>query len=194
MSQFATAADLAELLGETFDATRTAQANSALELASAAIQAWTRQQIEHVAGDTASLRGVWDDELPLPERPVTAVTSVTYDGDQLVVDDDYELVGSVLRRDNGWGGPGVAVVVVYDHGWDPIPDPIRAVALQVASRMMATPQGVSAESIGTYSVTYGEAMVGSGVEGYTALLAPYRRRAGTLRIGQPSIGGGREDW
>lgn len=185
MAQFATAADLAELLGETFDATRTAQANAALELASATIQGWTRQTIELVAGDTVTLRGTWDEELVLPQRPVVAVTAVSVDGTALTAD-DWRLWGSSLVRVGygNWAGPDVAVAVTYSHGWAVIPDVIRAVTMQIAVRLMANPGLVQAESIGTYSVTYGSEAGGGGALTIDeqALLGPFRRRTATVPI------------
>lgn len=138
MAAFADADDLAALLGETFDATRSAQAAIALDLASTAIRAWTRQTIDLVEDDTIVVDGVWETDLILPERPVVEVTGVTVDG---VADTGWELVGSSLRRTvGGWGGPDVAVEVTYTHGWEMTPDAVRSVCLQAAARFMINPE------------------------------------------------------
>lgn len=138
MAAFADVDDLAVLLGETFDATRTAQGELALELASTAIRAWTGQIIDLVEDDTIVVDGVWDADLVLPQRPVIEVTELNVDG---TADTDWELVGSSLRRTTGgWGGPAVSVEVTYTHGNESVPAAVRSVCLQAAARFMINPE------------------------------------------------------
>lgn len=138
MASFADVDDLAVLLGETFDATRSAQAELALEMASTAIRAWTRQTIDLVEDDTIVFAGVWDTDLTLPERPVIEVTEVTVDGTAVT---DWELVGWSLRREwGGWGGPAVLISVTYTHGYESVPAWARSVCLQAAARFVINPE------------------------------------------------------
>src|SRR5919106_429763 len=135
---FAEVDDLAALLGETFDATRAAQAELALDLAATAIRSVAGQTIDYVEDDEVVLVGVWEADLGLPQRPVIDVAAVEVDG---TVDTDWELVGSALRRSlGGWGGPGVSVEVTYTHGYETIPEAVRSVCLQAAARFMINPE------------------------------------------------------
>ena len=135
---FADVDDLAVLLGETFDATRSTQGELALELASTAIRAAARQTIDFIEDDAVTLAGTWDADLPLPERPVVDVAVVTVDG---VEDTDWALVGSVLRRTwGGWGCPSATVEVTYTHGHETVPEVVRSICLQAAARFMINPE------------------------------------------------------
>lgn len=182
MSQFASADDLGDYLGETLTGTRLTQAVVALELASARIQGWTRQRLERVAADVIVLAGTSYWELELPERPVISVSSVKVDGTTQAAT-TWRLFGDrLIRKSGGWTGPVDSLVeVTYTHGYDPIPDDIRAVTLALATRMSANPLGVSQEGIGSYTVSYGADGVGQ-VDDVLAPLTRYRRRAASLPL------------
>lgn len=176
MPSFATVADLGKLLGETMAGTRADQGTIAIELASALIQGWTRQTLELVEDETITLSGTSDWELELPERPVVEVTGATIDGTAAALD-SYRLSGGALVRAGGWGGPAAAVEVTYTHGYDPIPEDIRAATLQIAARMLSNPNRIRQESIGSYSVTYSEDGV---IYSQLETLGRYRRRLAAL--------------
>ena len=185
MAAFASTDELGEFLGETLTGARLAQAALVIELVSADIQSWTGQTLEFVEDDTITLKGTSDWELELPERPVVSVGDVTVDG-QLVDPSMYRLADSALVRVGGWIGSKDSVVqVVYSHGYDPIPDVIRGVTLQLAARMMSNPLGVRQEGIGTYNVTYaGDVASGE----MPPSLRRFRRTVGTTRIGLDRYG------
>lgn len=178
MAQFATTDELGARLGETLIGTRLAQATAALQDASAIIQNWTRRRLERVLNDAVVLHGVWGRYLELPERPVIDATVTAVDGSAPLAD-SYWLLGPALVRDGGWGGPETVVEVTYTHGYDPIPDDIRVATLQMAARMMANPQGVRTEGIGTYNVAYGPV---SGETSPLENLSRYRIRAASVPI------------
>jgi hypothetical protein len=186
VTQFASAEDLGDFLGEPLAGARLTQAYIALELASAVIQSWARQQFVYVEDDIVLLAGTDDWELPLPERPVVDVTVVTVDGVALAPATDYLLSGGVLRRAGGWAGatglPSV-VSVTYSHGFEVIPGDVRAVTLALAARMLANPVGVRQEGIGSYNVTYG-ADLGGAAEVGLASLGRYRVQAASVRLGR----------
>lgn len=146
-------------------------------------QAHTGQTITRVDDDAVELFGVWGRVLPLPERPVVDVTSVTLDGVELVAGEGYELRRHDLHRlsfdvraasSSSWLGPDKLVAVVYSHGWTvddvtgTMPTPIRTIAKQAAARAVARvgdcgsvadlfgerAAPIVQETIGAYSATY----------------------------------------
>ena len=175
MAQFATKADLDRFLGIT---TTQDRADLALQLASAAIQNYTRQRLERVDDDIVSLRGNWSSELWLPERPVEAVSEVKI-GDAPVLGTTlyrWDRKGLVEHLSSYWGGHLGVVQLKYTHGFEPIPDDIKAVCLQVASRLYDNPEQAGSETIGRYSYTYPRVLgVGAGLNSDEAdLMARYR--------------------
>ncbi len=167
--------DLAAHLGQSFDTNQTAQAQSALDSAQGAIVGFTRQKIEPVTNDAQELRGNWTDRLSLPQRPVTAVTSIVIRHGSVFVDDypltensDYRwdrlgqvvrvsyIAGRLIGPSRGyWGGDRAVVDVVYSHGYAIIPPDVRSVCLAAAVRVFLNPAGVIREDVaGVYQVMY----------------------------------------
>lgn len=141
--QLATPSDLASLLQQDVD---TSTATLLIEAATAIVQqACGGQRLVQVLGDTLTVSAVADSWLPLPQLPVTAVSSVSLDGTTLTANTDYKLFGNRLWRKQGWqanygwpwelqgiGSPWYSyappsltwpfqepssVVVTYDHGY-----------------------------------------------------------------------------
>lgn len=176
MAQFALADELGDFLGRTLKPEQVPRADVLLQLASAAIQAEARQQLELVENEQAELRGNWSHKLWLPERPVTAVSGITIRHGSIFVNDwvlqennDYRwdrlglvrrvsyITGRLLAPVSGyWGGDMAVVDVTYSHGFEVIPDDLRGVCLQAAARAFSNPIGVEAEAVtNAYSVQYG---------------------------------------
>jgi len=151
-------------LGVTFTDAQAERAQLLLELATGAIQRFTRQTIELVENDVAVLHGTWSAGLVLPQVPVVSVSALTLDVEGVATaDTDWVFDGQrTLWRDAGcsWGGDTQKITVTYSHGWEEIPAEVRAVCLQIAARSYRNPAGVSAESVGQYSVTYGSGAQG----------------------------------
>lgn len=111
--------------------------------------------------------------LDLPGKPVTAVSSVTRDGDALAAD-DYKLVDGRLWASTPWGnGPEpVEVVVTMTHGLAVVPPHIVQLVCDLAiAGANVAPDGarnpnVIAERIDDYAVTFapGAEAVASAVE------------------------------
>lgn len=153
MAQFATSTELADRLQTSLTAAEASQADDLLAQASALIVEETGQQIEEQVDDVLTRRGVYDRTLRLPERPVTSVSQVTIDGD--VVDaTTYYLLGDELVRSHGWAGPGAEVQVTYTHGYNPIPDTVKSVTLNMAARVWTNPEAVRQETYGPASLSY----------------------------------------
>lgn len=196
---FATVAELGNWLDRDLSS-KTDEAQLALDVATAQIQAYTRQTIEEVADDTVQLKGTWRHVLELPERPVTSVSSVTVDGEAQTLTDDYVVVRNELRRPNaeyhnwqvpssdfypftktGWGGPSVIVEVVYTHGYSTIPDDIKGVCLALAGKAFGNPQDARSEQIDDYRIEYSR-RAQSALSDYKDVLGFYRRTVRSMSV------------
>jgi hypothetical protein len=140
--------------------------------ATATIRNYTNQYISRVAGDTVRLDG-GSKMLFLPELPVGEIVTVTEDGEELIEDDDFVLgrydVVYRLKRPT-WAAGHLNISVTYSHGYQMIPQDITDVATRIASRvyqagLRATETngvpGVSAKSLGDFSVSYSAEPLGS---------------------------------
>ena len=190
--QLATPEQLASALQQNLDAST---ANLWLNAATAVVQeAAGGQRILQVAGDTAELMGTTESWLALPQTPVTAVTSVTLDGDTVTAGTTtgtYRKRGARLWRDSGWSADiyaPSAVVVVYTHGYAIGAQELelaRSAVLGLSKAAYVNPSGAKSEAIDDYRVAY-EA-VAAALEASpnlkAALRRKYGRRAGLVRIG-----------
>lgn len=181
----ASAADFATLTGRV---DTDAQLVLALRLASGIIRTYTRQTITAATSTAARLHG-GRPTLILPERPVTAVTTITvlrYGNTYLPVGDaPYGIVPANFytwdgldRIDLSLGGVWPELLEVnYTHGYTEVPDDIADVCLSLALRKLGNPEALRSEAIGGYSYT---AAVTSGelTELEQKILNDYRRRAG----------------
>lgn len=160
-------ADVEAILGRAIPAGDQPRVDRLIELCSAAVRRTARQTITPVADDTVDLPGTWDEELWLPERPVTAVTSITVDG-VLIPSNSYifNRQGRVFRprwnaitfsRPRDWGpfgGPNVIVRVVYSHGYAEVPDDVAMVTADMVRSVYVNPDQLTAEAVEDYSVAY----------------------------------------
>lgn len=173
---FATVDDLAVHLDETIPA-GDARATLALDMATAAIRAYTRQRLEAVDNDAVTLRGFGRRLLSLPELPVRNVDSVTLGGTLLdPAEYTWDEFGLLRRPGMATWGTTEAVVVVNDHGYVEIPEPLRAVTIQAAGRAYSNPGGILQEGIGSYQVTYAKVSSVELLPGEMRVLDTYRHR------------------
>lgn len=196
--QLATPESLASLLQQDLDAST---ANLVLDVSTAVVQEAAGQRLVQVADDEMTLLGTTESWLWLPQRPVTAVTSVELDGD--AVDEDaigtvvagYRRFGDRLWRCEGWQTylyvPST-VVVINTHGYasgDQDLELARGATLSIAKGMYANPSGVAREQIDDYAVSYAKAageaadLMEAAPGLRAALRRKYGRRAGLVRIG-----------
>lgn len=143
---------------------------------------------QRISRATSTIRAtVMCGRLALPQYPVVSITSATQyvGGDPIsyVWDGLNTLVlygGSIDRFDLD-GGYSTVADVTYVHGYDPVPDDIIAVVSQMAGRAYGLPandSGVTQESLGAYSVSYGVAAASGGVgmlPDERAIVQRYRR-------------------
>lgn len=180
MAPFCTIADLEAFLQQSIPAAKIASANRAIDEATASIQNYCNQVLETVAGDAIVLDCEGGRKIFLPQLPVTAVTSVYEDGDLLAAgaDEDYQLgqYGILHRVGRDWATGIQIIQVTYDHGYSTIPQDIVDVCTRMAARAyqaglkaeaLAGVAGVTAMSLGDYSVSFG-AEGGAGLLGASA--------------------------
>lgn len=158
MASFATHADLAALLKKSFSESEKSQAELLLAESTAWVRAITGQWISQVVDD------VWITDAPvsrivwLPERPVSAVTSVLLDG---VAVTDWVLRGGRLRRSVPWsdGTSDVELEVVYTHGYpvgDEKLDLAKSACLAMAAERRSNPNGYKSEKIDDYARSFSD--------------------------------------
>lgn len=159
----------------------------AVDMATSVVVSRTGQEFEAVNGDVVTLDPDGD-TVWLPQRPVTAVTSVvTRDLGSTVatprtVNLEYEVRGPRLR----WVGPGVwpyEVTVTYDHGYATIPADVQAATLAVAAELYANPSGLSSETIDDYTWRASEGEESLADRLLAGLVRRYGRRPLTVRLG-----------
>jgi hypothetical protein len=153
-------ADLANRLQISPSSINTGVATLLLQQASDAVRENVKLQIDYVVGETVTILGDGGETLLLPQRPVTAVASVTLAGQVLTP----VVLGSAAPTMYDWrpdgrlyrvtyGGSvdsgelhsrwprGVPVVVTYSHGWvNGPPTQLQSVALDMAAAAYSNPE------------------------------------------------------
>jgi hypothetical protein len=170
-------ADLAAYLQRTLDTT---SATLARTVATGIVTGYTNQGIE-AATYTQTLPISTGLTIRLPQRPVTAVTSVTIDGTAWTVTDQWLWDGISYQVDLEEPPPVDVWTarVVYNAGYATVPGLVKAVALSVAARAYTNPSRVSSQSIDDYQVSYPGESAGLLPE-EKRLLKRYRVMAGTV--------------
>lgn len=191
--QLATPSDLASFLQQDLD---TATATLLVEAATAVVQAVTGQRIVQVLNDIAVLDLDEHDQglyLDLPQRPVTAVTTVLI-GSTAVTDYSTQLRRNRLWRAYGWRSTLIAypsqpslVTVTYSHGYasgDQKLQLARSAVLSLAGAVYGNPGGVAREQIDDYAVAYEKASARMDASGPLAALLrrEYSRPAGSVLL------------
>jgi hypothetical protein len=131
----------------------------------AALRAATRRfrgavghDVDLVEADEVTLDGNGRESLLLPVWPTTDVASVELDGELLVEGTDYQWSDMGALRRLGcyrWPDRLRCLVVVYSHGWNPIPEDIQEAVIDQARTMFTVPAGVQSRAVGGQSVTFG---------------------------------------
>lgn len=153
-----------------------------LRLASGEARGYTGNLFDYVEDDVVRLNGTGTAVLLLPEAPVADVSSIVQAvglADEL----ELELPGPTAAGVVEWDEDGVLeridggvfarrrryYAVTYSHGFENVPDEVKAVVLRVAARGFESPDGVRQEALGRYSYTVAGEAAGIG------LYAPDRR-------------------
>lgn len=138
MTSFALAADLQTFMG--FRNIDEARATALLEDAAGIIRQHLDQIVDVVEDDPIRMNPSFTRRLFLPERPVTAVSSVIVDGIEIIADAfKFESYG-VLRRVDGdiWEADAQGIHITYTHGYAVIPSFIVTICKAVAGRALAS--------------------------------------------------------
>jgi hypothetical protein len=182
-------AELAQWVGWTNPSDGdTARASDAIRFATGIIQdacspmAQPRRLIR-VNSEQIILDGNGAETFRLPDWPVIGIDSITEEG--TLVDPtayDWSADHGIVRRTDTpgvWTKAWQGLVIVYSHGYDPVPAALIGVCRSIAARLLAEPDGreVRLEALGAYSVGY----QGKGVVGLTSLEAAALARYGSAR-------------
>lgn len=155
----AAATDLPTWLGYTDVTTVSDRTQLALEVATGWVQGYTGQRLVAVANEAAKIRNRRQvQELFLPERPVTSVTSVTVEGVVYSAATDWTLYGDSLLTSSGkgrWSFWPEFMTVTYSHGYASAPQDIRGVVLSAAARIVGNPGGNTSWTVGGVSYAGG---------------------------------------
>lgn len=196
MTDLASLTDLEDQLGRALtDPDDMARAETLLSKASARAITYMGQEI--AAGSSTSQVKVRNRIARLPQRPVTAVSTVVdLDGNSVEftwLNEDRVQIGNRFIHDNfefePWRNPLLEVRVTYTHGYSTIPPDIVAVVCQMAARAFGRPAedtGLQQESIAGYSYSVGAAAAAGPVgmmADEKAALDAYRRVGGVIRTG-----------
>lgn len=197
MTTLATVAQFSRYLNRELAPSQQSQAELILAGATGVIQRYTGQHLLLVEDDEVTLRGNPTGELVLPQRPIVDVSEVSLDGNALVEDLDWTLIGDTLHRggplwgldgDDGsvdstlsWGSRRIRISVVYSHGYaaGSVPDDLVVICCAAAARCVTNPTGATSVSIGQFSAGFGSFFTGSPM-----LLAEEKRTLRPYRQGR----------
>jgi len=167
-------ADVEALLQIEFDLPNEPKVTAVIQAAQRMVEVEVGTPFDAATGLVATLTGKGQPVLTLPRWPVSAVASVVREGVTLVEGDDYEWsAAGYLEKPAGltsdaWWSYTKGIVVTYDAGWadeTAAPGGLRQLVARVASRIWQTgtafaenqgASGIVQETIGAYSVTYGD--------------------------------------
>jgi hypothetical protein len=152
----------------------------ALNAASRRFRGAVRHPVSAVTGDSFVLDGGGRESVLLPAAPVTAVSSLTLNGESLAEGTDFEWsADGFLRRLGGcWPDRLRCIQGVYDHGYNPVPEDIAEVVIDQARALYRIDPGVQQKTVGSQSVTFG-AQAATGVTAqWAAVVDRYRLNRG----------------
>lgn len=153
----ATVGELENYLQKTF--TDAAPATQAILLASGAVRTYCGWVLSEELGAVMEVYGDGSAWVTLPTLCLNNVEKIAIDDVYLpdpparTVDLMWSRKGQIFRREC-WRD-GAVVTVHLDHGYNPIPDVLKLVTLDLASRQMVNPQGWKSASTSQVSISYG---------------------------------------
>ena len=193
MGDMVTVAELASYLQADVD---TATATLAVDAAEGLVRGYCRQTLTSATSTSVVLPIDVTDFgylVRLPERPVTAVTSVSVSGTSYTVDEDYAWDGmsshlrlATIVYPSATFSDSPVATVTYTHGYATVPDDLVAVVLSIGARIYDNPRGMRQESVEGYTYLRGGA--GDDILGATPskaemmVLNRYKRTAASVVV------------
>ena len=153
MAAFATSGDLEDFL-QLEEPINAATANLALAVASGLIRSYVGWSITSEVVELTT-EGNGGDAIWLPTKLLTAVASVEVDGVLLTFGDHYrwKTSGRLRRIGTRWSCQEQSVEINYTHGYSPVPDEVKGIALKLAGRFYNNPEELRAWSVDGLSET-----------------------------------------
>jgi hypothetical protein len=205
-AELVTAAELSSWVGTTIPQ---AQGDLFIAAATALVVAEVGQTLTQVLNDTITVDGISSEWLALPQRPVTAVHSVTMQDANLspvtLDTSQYSVRGNRLWRPWGWQfsavflppvrmlgyqymtyPPPSQVSIVCDHGYpagDPGLELARMAVFTLGASVFANPSGSRSVTVDDYTESFADAYAGMQLPPGTrmALRRRYGHSAGSVR-------------
>ena len=161
----ATPAELRSYLGLDESQLGDERANLILVGVSAEIRKHTGQIFDQVEDDEVILDSIGSSVLLLPQLPVIDIASIEdLDDDTatftVVTDYRWSVRGIIRRTGARWAEGLRRYKVTYTHGYENIPDDLTLICLRAAARAAGNPEGLTQESMGNYSASWGLAVAG----------------------------------
>lgn len=130
------------------------QADMLLTVASGAVRAYCGWELSLQTSVTMYAEGAGTSLMTLPTLCLLRVNEVRADG-QIVDPAEYPYKHS--RKGQIWGYWVCAVQYEFDidHGYDPVPDVLKLVTMDLASKHLANPEGLTSATVGQVSRTWG---------------------------------------
>jgi len=127
-----------------------------LDIASGIVRARCGWHIAPSVTETLTVDGSGSSLLALPTLHLTALSSVTEDGEVVDLDDVQWSTVGLLTRATAWTTRLNGVSATITHGHTTAPAAVVGIVLMAAARASASPTGVVREQVGEFSVTYSQ--------------------------------------
>lgn len=158
MDPLATVQDLETYLGR--EITDQGQAETLLTLASGAVRAYCGWEISLQTNVTMYAEGAGTSLMTLPTLCLLRVNEIRADG-QIV--DPATTPYKHSRKGQIWGYWVCTVQYEFDidHGYDPVPDVIKLVTMDLTSKHLGNPDGLKSATTGQVTRVWGESTAGT---------------------------------
>jgi len=152
MAALASISDLETYLGRPV--TDVPQAELMLDMASSAVRTYCGWELDLQTGQTMYAEGAGTALMTLPTLCLLAVNEVRADG---VVVDPAACPYKFSRKGQVWGFwlCGVQYEFDVDHGYDPVPEVLKLVSMDLTSKQMSNPEGLTSATTGQVTRTWG---------------------------------------
>ena len=157
MASLATVGELETYLGRTL--ADQAQAQMALDLASGAVRAYCGWDLSRQT-QTMYVEGAKSSLVTLPTLELIDILDIGEPGSATPVDFEY----TFSRKGQVWGCWVYRTQYEFqvEHGYDPIPDVLKLVCMDLTSKQLANPEGLTSATVGQVTRVWGSSSTSSG--------------------------------